>query len=41
VGRVMATLNTLRNPIAHCCPLAPDEQLRLRLAVKDWFRLME
>lgn len=41
VGRVMSTLNTLRYPIAHCCPLAEDEQLRLRVAVKDWFRLME
>lgn len=41
VAKVMATLNTLRYPIAHCCPLAEDEQLRLRLAVRDWFRLME
>lgn len=41
VSKVMATLNALRYPIAHCCPLAEDEQLRLRLAVRDWFRLME
>lgn len=41
VVRVMDTLKHLRNPIAHCCPLAEDEQLRLRLAVRDWFRLME
>ena len=41
VERVMASLNTLRGPIAHCSPLAEDEVLRLRLAVRDWFRLME
>lgn len=41
VQRVMASLNTLRNPIAHCTPLADDEIVRLRLTVRDWFRLME
>lgn len=41
VRKVMASLNALRNPIAHCCPLAEDEQLRLQLTVRDWFRLME
>jgi hypothetical protein len=41
VIKVMASLNALRNPIAHCSPLAEDEQLRLQLAVRDWFRLME
>lgn len=41
VTRVMAQLNTLRGPIAHCCPLSEDEVLRLKLGVKDWFRLME
>ena len=41
VERVMASLNTLRGPIAHCSPLAEDEVLRLQLAVRDWFRLME
>ncbi len=41
VAKVLNTLKILRNPIAHCCPLAEDEQLRLRLAVRDWFRLME
>ena len=39
VSRVMASLNLLRNPIAHCCKLSPDEADRLRLAVLDWFRL--
>lgn len=41
VERVMGSLNTLRGPIAHCSPLAEDEVLRLQLAVRDWFRLME
>lgn len=41
VEKVMASLNALRNPIAHCSPLAEDEELRLQLAVRDWFRLME
>jgi hypothetical protein len=39
VERVMANLNTLRGPIAHCSPLAEDEVVRLRLTVADWFRL--
>jgi hypothetical protein len=41
VQKVMASLNALRNPIAHCCPLAEDEEVRLQLTVRDWFRLME
>jgi hypothetical protein len=41
VQRVMAQLNTLRGPVAHCTPLAEDEILRLQLSVRDWFRLME
>jgi hypothetical protein len=41
VERVLASLNSLRAPIAHCSPLAEDEQLRLRIAVRDWFRRME
>ena len=41
VERVMTNLNTLRGPIAHCSPLAEDEIVRLRLSVRDWFRLME
>jgi hypothetical protein len=39
VEKVMANLNTLRGPIAHCSPLAEDEVVRLRLTVADWFRL--
>jgi hypothetical protein len=41
VERVMGNLNVLRGPIAHCAPLAEDEVVRLRLSVRDWFRLME
>lgn len=40
-NRVMHSLNLLRGPIAHCSPLAEDEIVRLRLTLKDWFRLME
>ncbi|MDP2123768.1 MAG: Swt1 family HEPN domain-containing protein [Parvibaculum sp.] len=39
-NRVMHNLNLLRGPIAHCCPLAEDEVVRLRLTIGDWFRLM-
>ena len=41
VEKVMASLNTLRGPIAHCSALAEDEVLRLQLSLRDWFRLME
>lgn len=41
VNKVMASLNSLRGPVAHCSPLAEDGVLRLQLAVRDWFRLME
>lgn len=40
VERVMANLNLLRGSIAHCCPMQEDEKDRLRLAVKDWFRMI-
>lgn len=41
VGRIMANLNSLRGPIAHCSPLAEDEVVRLHLTVRDWYRLMD
>ena len=41
VQNTLARLNTLRAPIAHCSMLAEDEVLRLRLSLRDWFRLME
>lgn len=40
VEKVMAALNSLRNPIAHCSPLAEDEVRRLELALRDWFRII-
>ena len=40
VERVMSSLNLLRGPIAHCCPVTEDEVDRLHLTVKDWFRTM-
>lgn len=39
VRSVMKDLNLLRGPIAHCCPVSPDEVNRLQLTVKDWFRI--
>jgi hypothetical protein len=39
--RVLAGLNMLRAPIAHCAQLAPDEVLRLELGIRDYYRLME
>jgi hypothetical protein len=40
VEKVMNSLNVLRGPIAHCCPLSDDEVDRLHLTVKDWFRII-
>jgi hypothetical protein len=40
VEKVMGNLNSLRNPIAHCSPLAEDEVLRLELSLRDWFRII-
>jgi len=40
VGKILANLNTLRGPIAHCKPLAGDEVTRLYLGMSDWFRQM-
>ncbi|MFZ2060636.1 MAG: Swt1 family HEPN domain-containing protein [Candidatus Binatus sp.] len=39
-NKIMSSLNTLRAPIAHCSSMAPDEVVRLRLTLRDWFRLM-
>lgn len=39
VEGIMTQLIQLRNPIAHCCPLAQDEKDRLELTVRDWFRV--
>ncbi|HQE83113.1 MAG TPA: Swt1 family HEPN domain-containing protein [Candidatus Hydrogenedentes bacterium] len=40
VEKVLGSLNTLRAPIAHCTSISEDEALRLRLTVRDWFRMM-
>lgn len=40
VEKIMASLNILRAPIAHCKALAEDEELRLHLTLRDWFRQM-
>jgi hypothetical protein len=40
VSRILSLLNSLRAPIAHCCPLAEDEVARLDISLKDWFRQM-
>ena len=39
-NKVMTSLNVLRGPIAHCCPLPESESVRLNTTVEDWFRLM-
>lgn len=41
VEKVMAALNLLRGPIAHCTVLAEDEVTRLHITVRDFYRLME
>lgn len=40
VERILAQLNMLRGPIAHCKSLAEDEVDRLELSLRDWFRQM-
>jgi hypothetical protein len=41
VRRVLSGLNMLRGTIAHCGMLAEDEVDRLKLAIRDWFRVLE
>lgn len=41
VRRVISALNMLRGTIAHCGVLAEDEVDRLKLAIRDWFRVLE
>jgi hypothetical protein len=40
VQRVIKKLNLARGPIAHCNLLAEDEVVRLKLTVRDWYKLM-
>ncbi len=41
VIRVLSSLNMLRGTIAHCGVLADDEVDRLKLAFRDWFRVLQ
>lgn len=41
VLRVINRLNLVRGPIAHCNFLPEEEAIRLKLAVRDWYMLME
>lgn len=38
MNKVLTNLNALRGPIAHCGLLAEDEELRLQITIRDWFR---
>jgi hypothetical protein len=41
VLRVLSRLNHARGPIAHCNHLPEEESVRLKLAIQDWYKLME
>lgn len=41
VLRVLSRLNQARGPIAHCNYLPEEEAVRLKLAIQDWYKLME
>lgn len=41
VVRVMHRLNLARGPIAHSGIVPPEESVRLKLAIRDWYALME
>jgi hypothetical protein len=41
VLRVLNRLNLVRGPIAHCNFLPEEEAIRLKLAIRDWYKLME
>jgi hypothetical protein len=41
VMRVVTRLNHARGPIAHCNLLPEEEAVRLKLAIRDWYKLME
>jgi hypothetical protein len=41
VLRVINRLNIVRGPIAHCNFLPEEEAIRLKLAIRDWYKLME
>ncbi|WP_426290869.1 Swt1 family HEPN domain-containing protein [Sphingomonas sp. TWP1-3-1] len=41
VLRVLIRLNHARGPIAHSNLLPEEEAVRLKLAIRDWYKLME
>lgn len=41
VLRVLTRLNHARGPIAHCNFLPEEEAVRLKLTIRDWYKLME
>jgi hypothetical protein len=41
VLRVLSRLNHARGPIAHCNHIPEEESVRLKLAIQDWYKLME
>lgn len=41
VLRVLVRLNHARGPIAHCNFLPEEEAVRMKLAIRDWYKLME
>lgn len=41
VLRVINRLNLVRGPIAQCNFLPEEEAIRLKLAIRDWYKLME
>jgi hypothetical protein len=41
VERVLQQLNMLRGPIAHCGILGEDDVVKLKLVVRNWYRLAE
>jgi hypothetical protein len=38
---VVNRLDLVRGPIAHCNSLPEEEAIRLKLAIRDWKKLME
>jgi Swt1-like HEPN len=41
IERVLQQLNMLRGPIAHCGVLGEEDVVKLKLVVRNWYRLME
>jgi len=41
VRNTLSQFNKIRNVIAHSCELSDDDILRLKLLIKDWFRIQQ